>query len=196
MNKPVLLAVDDDPQVLAAVRRDLRARYRDQYAVLSAASGDEALAAIRELKPRPLFQTPFIERAPRLSPDGRWLAYESNESGNFEVYVQPFPGLGAKTLVSTDGGTQAVWARSGRELFYRNGDKVIAVAVETQPVFKAGTPRTLFDHSGFETGSKEYDVSPDGQKFLMVKIPGGAGTFRRLIVVQHWFEELTRLVPK
>src|SRR5437762_6529613 len=79
------------------------------------------------------------------SPDGRWLAYASNETGRYEVYVQPFPGPGGKWQISTEGGREPAWARSARELFYRNGGKMMVADVLTQPTFTAARPRMLFE---------------------------------------------------
>ncbi|MDR3722704.1 MAG: protein kinase [Candidatus Acidoferrales bacterium] len=100
---------------------------------------------IGDRKAQPFLRTPFNESAPEFSPDGRWLAYVSDESGRFEIYVQPYPGPGGKWQISTDGGTEPVWNRNGRELFYRSGDKMMAAAVATQPSFFAGKPRMLFE---------------------------------------------------
>src|SRR5262245_50213828 len=89
-------------------------------------------------KPKPLVQT--NSWGPQISPDGEWLAYASNESGTQQVYVQPFPGPGGKIQISTDAGNWPRWARNGRELFYRNGDKMMAVEIDTKPAFRAGRP--------------------------------------------------------
>ena len=91
-------------------------------------------------KAQPFLRTPFNESAPRFSPDGRWLAYISDESGRYEIYVQPYPGPGGKWQISTEGGTEPVWNPNGRELFYRSGDKMMAVDIATQPRFAAGKP--------------------------------------------------------
>ena len=88
---------------------------------------------------------PSLRVHPRLSPDGRWLAYTSNEPGRVEVFVQPFAGPGGRSQISTDGGTEPVWSRDGRELFYLNGDRMMAVEITTAPTFRAGTPRLLFE---------------------------------------------------
>ena len=115
-----------------------------------------------ERKPSLFLQTPSNESAPIISPDGRWLAYVSNESGRFEIYARPFSGPGGKWQISTEGGTEPVWARNGRELFYRNGDKMMAVDVNQSrdpgpfptgagsngavpSAFTAGIPRLLFE---------------------------------------------------
>jgi eukaryotic-like serine/threonine-protein kinase len=149
-------------------------------------------------KAQPFLRTPFIEGGATFSPDGRWLAYVSNESGRPEVYVQPYPRPGGKWQISTEGGTERVWARNGRELFYRSGNKMMAVETTTQPSFSAGKPRMLFEGqyvtTGFPNMSAAYDVSADGQRFLMVKETEQA-TSPQINVVLNWFEELKRRVP-
>ncbi len=148
-------------------------------------------------KPRPFLQTPFNERDPKFSPDGHWIAYTSDESGRDEVYVQPFPGPGGKWQVSTEGGYGPVWARNGRELFYRNADKMMVVAVSTKPTFSAGPPRLLFEGSYTNSSRREanYDISPDGERFLMVKAAETHRAPTELYLVVNWFEELKRRVP-
>jgi len=149
-------------------------------------------------KPRPFLQTPSNEYGPMFSPDGRWLVYGSDESGRREVYVRPFPGPGGKVQISTEGGVQPVWARNGRELFYRDGDKMMATAVETKPVFAAAKPKVLFE-GHYETGvfpfESDYDVSPDGQRFLMIKASEQESGATQLNVVLNWSDELRRLAP-
>src|SRR5262249_13141857 len=102
-------------------------------------------------KAQPFLTTPFVEAAPQFSPDGHWLAYISNESGRYEVYVQAYPGPGGKHQVSADGGTEPMWNPKGGELFYRDGDRLMAVEITTQPTFSAGTPRILFEHHSMPT---------------------------------------------
>lgn len=149
-----------------------------------------------EHKPRMLVD---YARQPQISPDGRWMAYTSNESPR-QIYVRSFPVPGAKIQISSDGGDSPRWARSGRELFYRNGDKMIAVGIETKPAFRAGRPTVLFEghYDTSPTGQQpgiSYDVSPDGKRFLMIKAGGEQPAATQLQVVQDWFEELKRLVP-
>ncbi|MEE9264628.1 MAG: protein kinase [Vicinamibacteria bacterium] len=148
-----------------------------------------------EKTPQALIRSQFNERNAVLSPNGRWLAYQSDESGRFEVYVQAYPGLGGKWQISTDGGSGPLWARSGRELFYRNGDQMMAVPITTQSGFSAGEPRLLFE-GRFEHFERHpgYDVSLDGQRFLMIRTPPESAP-RRLNVILNWFEELERLAP-
>jgi serine/threonine protein kinase/Tol biopolymer transport system component len=146
----------------------------------------------------PLIQTPFIERNAEVSPDGHFLAYESNESGRNEIYVRPFPEVErGRWQVSTGGGTQAAWARNGRELFYLDGsNRLTAVPVQTTgATFSAGNPIRLFDRAyTTPVGFRTYDVSPDGQRFLMIKEDQNATT-PGMVVVEHWSEELKARVP-
>jgi len=153
-------------------------------------------------EPRPLVQTTFQEINGEISPDGRWLAYQSNESGRDEIFVQPFPDVGGgRWQISTGvGGTRPLWARSGRELFYLTPTGVLMrVPIEPTASFAAGTPAKLLDgRYHFEEPGRTYDVSPDGRRFLMIKSGDGSDKTAapaNLIVVQNWVEELKRLVP-
>jgi Tol biopolymer transport system component len=167
--------------------------------VLSAGSGQVPSGASGQVrKAQPFLRTPFNESSPRLSPDGRWLAYISDESGRYEIYVQPYPGPGGKWQISTEGGMEPVWNPNGRELFYRSGGKMMAVDIATQPGFAAGKPRMLFEGQYVPTPATlpNYDVSTDGQRFLMVKPNEQAQSAPTQInVVLNWFEELKRRVP-
>jgi eukaryotic-like serine/threonine-protein kinase len=144
---------------------------------------------------QPLLRTPFNETAARFSPDGRWLAYASDESGGFEVYVQPYPGPGGKWRVSSGGAGAPRWNPNGRELFYVSGDKMMAVEVTTSPSFSVGMPHMLFEEPNFNNGVFNWDVSPDGQRFLMVKPVEEQQAATHLDVVLNWFEELKQKVP-
>jgi serine/threonine-protein kinase len=158
-----------------------------------------------ERKPQVFLRGPFSERGLWLSPDGHWGAYVSDETGQFEVYVQPFPGTGGKRQISTDGGTEIVWSPKGNELFYRSGsqrEKVMAVDIQTKPTFSAGTPHTLFEgpytnNLTSTATTADYAVSLDGQRFLMLKAKATQQTAAptQINVVQNWFEELKRRVP-
>jgi eukaryotic-like serine/threonine-protein kinase len=148
-----------------------------------------SLTGDREL--RPLLRTPANAGAARLSPDGGWLAYQSDESGRSEVYVMAYPGPGGRSQVSTDGGSAPVWSRDGRELFYRGGGNLMAVGVETRPRFRAGLPKPLFKL----TNLGDYDVAPDSQRFVMVRTRGEDAAPKSLAVVLGWFDDLKRRVP-
>jgi len=159
---------------------------------------DIGVLRMSDRKAQPFLRTPFNESGPRFSPDGHWLAYVSDESGRNEIYVQPYPGPGGKWQISTEGGSEPAWNPKGRELFYRNGDKMMAVDIATQPSFGAGKPRMLFQGQYVPTPVtlSNYDVSPDGQRFLMLKASEQAGAAPMQInVVLNWFEELKQKVP-
>jgi len=130
----------------------------------------------------------FGESAPALSPDGKWLAYQSDETGRMEVYVRPYPGPGARVSVSLHGGTEPVWGHSGRELFFRSGDSLMTAAVALSPAFAVTGLRGLFAGS-FTSGDtyREYDVAPDDQQFIMLS--GGVGR-STLIGLHHAFDRL------
>ena len=127
------------------------------------------------------------------SPDGRWLVYQSDESGRNEIYAGSFPEAGRKWQISTEGGTEPLWARNGRELFYRNGDQMMAAAVETKPTFTAGKPELLFK-GDYVTGPTDfwpnYGASSDSQRFLMVKAAEQERAVSQINVVLNWSEEL------
>jgi serine/threonine-protein kinase len=157
-------------------------------------------------KPVPFAQSKFDEGAPKFSPDGRWIAYTSNESGRNEIFVQSYPGPGPKVQVSTEGGMDAVWKRNGGELYYRNGDKMMAVSVTTQPVFAASRPRLLWQ-ARYALGtssacgppgpsSSNYDVTPDGQRFLMIQDAETERFPSQIRVVINWTEEVKRLMTE
>ncbi|MCP5120545.1 MAG: hypothetical protein GY953_57865, partial [bacterium] len=140
----------------------------------------------------PFLETPFTERVAKFSPDGRFLAYCSDESGNDEVYVQPFPQGGEKWRISRNGGTQPRWSRDGRELFYVEHDTMMRVPVTLTPGFSAGSPERLFSHPGLVSlwPEQRYDVSADGQRFIVVETLAPEGDQRPTIhVVQNWFAE-------
>ena len=126
-----------------------------------------------------------------LSPDGRWLAYSSNESGgDYEIYVASFPDMASKHQVSTGGGNEARWAPNGRELFYKGRGWLMASAVPPGPTFTPGTPRRLFPLAGYHSARNraQYDVGPDG-RFLMIREPGGARG-KRVVYAEGWLAEL------
>jgi Tol biopolymer transport system component len=149
-------------------------------------------------KAQPFVRTPYEEVASKFSPDGRWLAYSSNESGRREIYVQSYPGPGGKWQITSEGGQEPVWNPNGRELFYRSGNKLMAVDVDAKPGFSAGKPRMLFEgpYLPSAAGNSFYDVSPDGQRFLMLKpVEYLTSAPTQINVVLNWFEELKKKVP-
>ncbi|MDP1932064.1 MAG: hypothetical protein Q8L60_11455 [Gammaproteobacteria bacterium] len=141
----------------------------------------------------PLLTSGFGEFSPTLSPDARWMAYTSNESGEDEIYVVPFPNTGeAKWVISTGGGSEPLWSKGGGEIFYRNGEgEMVAVSVKTEPIFAAESTSVLFPALDYHRNSRHrgYDVAPDGQRFLMIRPVSGAAQ-TRLVLVQNFFEEL------
>ena len=146
-------------------------------------------------RPQPVVSTFAFEGGPQFSPDGHWMTYASDESGQMQVYVRPFPGPDRRWPVSTRGGTQPLWNRNGKEIFYRIGNKMMVVDVSGGSAnLTLSQPRQLFDQRYvFQNVSlANYDVSLDGERFLMVKDEAGSG---RLNVVLNWTEELKRLVP-
>ena len=156
--------------------------------------------------PQPFTKTSFMEASARFSSDGKWVAFCTNEPGKPEVFVQPWPGPGPRIQVSSDGGTDPVWSRDGRELFYRSGDKMMVVAVRTAPAFQASKPGVLWEgHYSHGMGSScgppglsesNYDVSSDGQRFLMVKDVSQDAISTRIVVVVNFAEELKRLMAE
>jgi serine/threonine-protein kinase len=150
----------------------------------------------------------FIQ--PRISPDGQWIAYTSNQSGRNEVYVRPFPDVesGGRSQVSTTGGDSPLWSRDGKELFYHNADEIMVASVKTEPTFNPEAPKLLFrgtyNFSNISGVSQmnpypaRWDVSPDGRHFVMIKPPGTASMDdgpRQINIVLNWIDELKQLVP-
>ena len=147
-----------------------------------------------------LLHAPYHESDGEVSPDGRWLAYQSTESGRGEVYVRPFPNIDSgRWQVSTGGGTRPAWESNGRELFYLAADgKLMAVPVQSGATYSAGTPQVVVNAAYLNPyNGRTYDVSPDGKRFLMIKEASTQpASPRQLVVVLNWFEELKRLVPR
>jgi len=138
---------------------------------------------------RPVLRTRFEERNAVFSPDGHWIAYESDESGQIEVYVQPYPGPGAKWRVSPDGGWLPFWSHSGRELFYQTSTALFAVPITAGPDLGVGTPLRLFASEG-----NRASISVDDQRFLMAE-KAEATRSAQLNLVQRWFDDLKARMP-
>jgi serine/threonine-protein kinase len=146
----------------------------------------------------PFLNSQFDETFPDFSPDGRWIAYSSDESKRDEVYVRAFPGPGMKQQVSSEGGEEPLWARNGKQLFYRRQDQVWVVDVRTDGGFAMSKPRLLFEKPGYGSGNpiRAYDLSLDSQRFLMVKVEQRKPTpVTEMTLVLNWLEELKRLGP-
>jgi roadblock/LC7 domain-containing protein len=145
----------------------------------------------------------FIQGSGRFSPDGKWVAYCSNEAGRNEVFVQPWPGPGAKIQISSEGGTDPIWSRNSKELFYRNRDKMMVVAVATHPTFQASKPQLLWEaryshgmsSSCGPPGTTEgnYDVTGDGRRFLMIRDLDEDAVSTPMVVVLNFAEEVKKL---
>jgi len=186
--RPIAGSVSPDGTVMA---------FTDQDLIPGGTGNDIWLLPLPQGPPQPYLRTPFDEAGPMFSPDGRWIAYTSNETGREEVYLRPFPGPGGKWQVSTEGGSEAVWSPSGREIFFRNGDKVMAVSLAaTADRIRAEKPVLLFE-APYDHGFPwypNYDVAADGREFLMIRSePRPAPT--QLNVVLGWFSALRRQPP-
>jgi len=167
------------------------------YRQISAATGQDVWVFSADVRTAiPLLQTAANEWSAAFAPDGRWIAYVSDESGRAEVYVRPFPGPGPRHQVSVDGGTAPVWSRDGRELFFGRGDALFAARVTLGGAFANGVPQRLFSGPyGFDDVTVSYDVTPDGRHFLVPRSRVDAAP-RQVELVLNWFEDVNRLAPR
>jgi eukaryotic-like serine/threonine-protein kinase len=157
----------------------------------SGSDGLRLLALDSTRAARTIIPSAFREGAPALSADGRWLAYQSDQSGRTEIYVRPFPQLGARVQVSLQGGAAPAWSRDGRELFYRTADSMVVATFTTDPAFTVTGRRSLFAVAGYLAGDlsgRGYDVSPDGSRFLMVL---GSASATPIVAIHGFFDRLT-----
>jgi serine/threonine-protein kinase len=139
-------------------------------------------------EPKPLLQTSFNEGGVSFSPDSRFLAYISDETGRSEIYVRSFPSGDGKWRVSTNGGTSARWSRDGQELFFVEGQQLMAVAVTTRPTFSMHTASPLFSKPTLRSFNPQYDVTADRQRFILRERPADERPLA-VHVVHEWFEE-------
>jgi hypothetical protein len=153
-----------------------------------------ALPLEGERKPREIVATVHDELLAAVSPDGRWLAYASTLTGRSEVWVRPYPGPGAPVRVSPDGGIEPAWSRNGRELFYLQENKMMAVPVWIGAQFRFDAPQELFDEQYRHVERPSYDVTSDG-RFVMIQLTNAGPTAAGMVVVQNWLEEVKRRVP-
>lgn len=178
--QPAIGSVSPDGQVVATFKRD-------------ATTGmDLWVLPFKGAQPvQPFLRTRFNEVGPSFSPDGRWIAYVSDESGQYEVYVRPYPARAGRWQLSIDGGDEPTWSRDGKELFYRNGRRWMAAAVNLKPEFTAEQPKLLFEGPYANVGGRSYDVAADGQRFLVLEPTGlDLAQVTHLNVVLNWEEQL------
>ncbi len=191
---PAELVLDLDEPIYEA----LWSRDGEWLVLRTGAGGGRDVWAMRlstDTVPTRLLESDFDERAVTLSPDGKWLAYQSDETGQNEIYVRPFPDIaGSRTTVSIGGGSRPLWAHSGRELFYVDGEnRMVAAQVRTSTTVEVDERRVLFSVAQYFITAQytSYDVSPDDQRFLMTRRVGAAeGATTALILVENWLEEL------
>jgi serine/threonine-protein kinase len=163
--------------------------------------GDRDASQVRLGKAEPFLRTAFDEREPAFSPDGRWLAYQSNETGIYEVYVRPFPGPGSKSPISTSGGRFPIWSHNERELFFLGLDGYIRVESYTakDDSFVLSKPQVWCPKSLLvRFGSRPYDLAADGRRFAVILYSDGSAEQKPLTsvaVLLNFFDELKRLVP-
>jgi serine/threonine-protein kinase len=167
-----------------------------QGALVFADKGDLWVLEPGETEPRVLEETQGNEATPAVSPDGKWIAYAADNGGRFDVHVRSFSNAGERYVISNSGGTEPVWARNGRELFFKSGDRFMVADVTTTPAFTASRPRLMFTLRTLSGNNvTNYDVSPDGQTFVMMDSGEDERAAQQVMLLQNWFDELKRLAP-
>jgi Tol biopolymer transport system component len=164
------------------------------YMRLGGRGGADLMTAAVGGEPEPLLAGPGSEGSLTFAPDGKWMAYGSDETGRYEVYVQPFPGPGGKWQLTTEGGKGPLWSRDGKEIFYTHGPRMMVVDVKTDPDFVPSKPRELFRFDFLRTPGPwtDYAVAPDGKRFLMVRQPPGHLQSRQLNLITNFGAGLPR----
>jgi serine/threonine-protein kinase len=148
-----------------------------------------------------IFEGAFVEGEAFISPDGRWIVYQSNESGRMEVYLRPFPDVSSgRWQISNGGGVSPRWMPDGRSIAYRAApdfERTMKVPIETDPALRVGTAELLFEAEIKLTAGVGWDVHPDGERFLMIREDGGDDdqVVPEVVLIQNWDVELQRLVP-
>ena len=153
-----------------------------------------ALSDQNDFQPVPFETTEHFQRKAAWSPCGKWIAYESEETGRSDIFVRPYPGPGQKVAVSSDGGREPLWSSDGSELYYRNRKKVIAAKIETEPEFKVVDTQVLFDDEYYSCSlCRTYDIGSDG-RFIMLYDPRDS-VRPQIRVTLNWQEELEHHLP-
>ena len=186
-----LIPTDDAPEVPLTVSPD------GKY-VLFRKNADLWMVDLSDRKARPWFQAPSDEHGSRFSPSGRWVVYSSDNTGRMEIWARPFPGPGAPIRVSSDGGHDAVWSRDGKDVLYETAGKLMSARVVTEtPTLQLEPAKMLFEggfaHDDTDPGLRFFDSAADG-RLIMIE-PIGTSNQPSIAVVQHWDQELNRLVP-
>jgi protease II len=181
---------------LSSMSRDGGTVFADWWNVANAGKTDvRRIPLAPDAEPKPIASTRFDEYAPALSPDGKWIAYQSDETSRDEVYVRDATGAGGRWQISTDGGEEPNWSPDGRELYYRSDTRLMVVPVESGSGFKAGQARILFDgvYRMRSDTNVSYDVDPKGGRFLMIRPADEEGSDTSIRIVLDWLRELKRL---
>lgn len=186
----------------------------DEKTLLYASEGpaddwDISAFTLPDHKTLPIWKTPFTDEWGIFSPDGKWIAFGTDESGRYEVYIAPFPAMSPRARVSINGGMHPLWSPDGRELYYRTAEsleamaaralsvkvKIMAVPIETSPALKVGTPHELFEGPYFSSGH-DWAITPDGRDFIFIQDTEGQSGPGEMNVVLNWFEDLKRRAPQ
>ncbi|MCG8605932.1 hypothetical protein MJD09_13195, partial [bacterium] len=157
---------------------------------------DISVYSFQDSSAKPFLATPAFEADPTFSPNGKWLLYMSDESGQFEIYVRPYPkSSGGVWKISNGGGRNQVWSPDGKKIYYRNGNEMYGVDVTAKDTFSKGNPKKIFERDSFLPFGRRWDIHPDGDRFIMIQRSDLAPQEQKIFVIQNFDEELKRLVP-